>query len=96
MEYVFCTLCKLNNDFFSDNVPTVLLASWPLDVNMWDGEILAGPVPTLFSEDTKASEDGLRNDPNKAHADMRKLARVFFMPEHMGRTAAEALIRKPR
>ncbi len=45
---------------FSDNVPTVRLAEWPLTASMWDGELLNGPVPTLFSEDIKSTEDGLR------------------------------------
>jgi hypothetical protein len=42
-----------------DNCPTVLLGVWKLETNMWDGEVMAGPFPTLFSEDMKASEDGL-------------------------------------
>ena len=36
---------------FSDNVPTVCLAQWPLEASMWDGDVIAGPVPTLFTED---------------------------------------------
>ena len=45
---------------FRDNVPSVLLGSWPMDASMWDGELLTGPVPTLFSEDIKSSEDALK------------------------------------
>jgi len=37
----------------------VLLESWPLEASLWDGEVLAGPVPSLFSEDIKSSEDAL-------------------------------------
>jgi len=40
---------------FSDNVPTILLAKWPLEASIWDGEVLCGPVASLFSEDAKAS-----------------------------------------
>ena len=63
---------------------------------MWDGEDLKGPFPTLFSEDIKKSEDGLLGDPGKAHYDMNKLAKVFFIPEHVSLAAATALLKKPR
>jgi len=36
------------------------LAEWPLRVNMWDGEVLHGPVPALYSEDIKETEDALK------------------------------------
>jgi len=48
-----------------DNLPTVLLTKWPLHGNMWDGEILYGPVPTLWAEDIKASEDALKGKINE-------------------------------
>jgi hypothetical protein len=37
----------------------VLLESWPLEASLRDGEDLAGPVPSLFSEDVKGYEDAL-------------------------------------
>jgi hypothetical protein len=43
----------------------VLLKAWPLEATMWDGEVLSGPVPTLFSEDIKRTEDGLRGKNTK-------------------------------
>jgi len=79
-----------------DNVPTVLLASWPLEANLWDGEILSGPVPSLFSTDVKASEDGLRDSPDRAHADMARLSRMFFMAEHVNLQGAYSVLKKPR
>ena len=126
---------------------------------MWDGEVLSGPVPTLFSEDVKRTEDGLRGkntennytlkfllriygnrltvsyrlgrrkvtlnlwnvllfimiylydefiacynvlkeliigNPDRAHADMLKLARNFFIAEHVTLEKASSLIKKPR
>jgi hypothetical protein len=63
---------------------------------MWDGEVLCGPFPALFSEDSKASEDGLLKHPEKAHADMAKLSRVFFMPEHVSLKTASGIVKKPR
>jgi hypothetical protein len=79
-----------------DNVPTIWLASWPLEVNVWDGETLKGPVPTLFSEDPKATEMGLLKFLDKAHSDMRKMARIFFVPEYVSVTAAMGIVKKPR
>ena len=59
--YKFCnTMIQKNDILFSDNVPTILLASWLLQTVMWDGEDLKGPFPTLFSEDRKKAEDNLR------------------------------------
>jgi hypothetical protein len=79
-----------------DNIPTVLLESWPLAATMWDGDILAGPVPTLFAEDADLSSEALAGDPAKAHGDLAKLYRAFFMPEHLQLTNAVKLLRKPR
>lgn len=86
----------LTSDFRSDTVPTVLLAVWPLEATMWDGEALKGPFPSLFSEDPKKTEDGLRSNPDRAHADMNKIARCFFIPEHISLAAAVAMVKKPR
>jgi hypothetical protein len=33
-----------------DRVPTVLVKEWPLLTNMFDGDQIMGPVPTLFAE----------------------------------------------
>jgi hypothetical protein len=35
-------------------VPTICLARWPLDATLWDGDVIAGPVPTLFTEEVEA------------------------------------------
>jgi hypothetical protein len=63
---------------------------------MWDGDILAGPVPTLFAEDADLSSEALAGDPAKAHGDLAKLYRAFFMPEHLQLADAVELLRKPR
>ena len=63
---------------------------------MWDGEHLLGPVPTLFSEDSKRTEDGLMGNPGRAHADMQKIARNFLVMEHVDLADATALVQKPR
>ncbi len=39
---------------FRDNVPTICLAQWPMESTLWDGDLIAGPVPTLFTEEVEA------------------------------------------
>jgi hypothetical protein len=80
----------------SDNVPAVLIKSWPLASTMWDGDVLAGPVPTLFAEDVEASREAFLDNMAKAHNDLGKLYRAFFMPEHILVDEAADLLRKPR
>jgi hypothetical protein len=63
---------------------------------MWDGDILKGPVPTIFTDDVRATEEGMNGNLERTHADMRRLARAFFMPEHVSPNAAMALVKKPR
>ncbi len=74
----------------------MLLESWPLSATMWDGDILAGPVPTLFAEDADLSSEAITSDPARAHGDLAKLYRAFFMPEHVPLPDAVELLRKPR
>ncbi len=75
---------------------TVLVESWPLSASMWDGDVLAGPIPTLFAEDADLSSEAIASDPAKAHGDLAKLYRTFFMPEHVQLPDAVELLRKPR
>ena len=79
-----------------DNIPTQLVASWPLSCTMFDGDSLAGPVPTLFAEDTEEALEAISTDPVKAHYDISKIHRIFFMPEHVDMDAALAAVKKPR
>jgi hypothetical protein len=68
----------------------------PLCTNMFDGEIAAGPIPILFSEDTRASLEGLNTNAQKAHQDIQHLEKVFFMPEYIDVEEAINLVKKPR
>jgi len=83
-------------NYFSDNVPTVLLAEWNIEANMWDGEILAGPVPTFYAENAAEARAAFMADQIKGHADILKMERIFFMPEVIGLEEALALVKKPR
>ncbi len=77
-------------------MPTQLIASWPLSCTMFDGDVLAGPVPTLFAESTEEALEAITADPGKAHYDVMKIHRMFFMPEHVDLEAAVAAAKKPR
>ena len=72
------------------------LKSWPLETTMFDGDLIAGPFPTLFSEDEDASAAALLADPVKCHWDLMKILRLFFMPEVVSVAVALDLLRKPR
>jgi hypothetical protein len=54
----------------------MLVESWPLSTDMWDGECLAGPLPTLFATDPVLAMDNFNKDLAKAHWDLAKLYKV--------------------
>jgi hypothetical protein len=63
---------------------------------MFDGDVLVGPIPTLFAEDLEEALDAITADPVRAHYDISKIHRMFFMPEHVDMEAAIAAVKKPR
>ena len=74
----------------------MLLQSWDLDTNQFDGELLAGPITTLFSEDAETSTTNIMANPLKAHWDLSKIAKCFVMPENLTMQEAMAYIKKPK
>ena len=80
----------------SDNIASVLVKTWDMDSTLFDGELLAGPVPTLFSENVEASNTSVLADPLKLHWDMMKICKCFIMYESMSVVEAQAYIKKPR
>jgi hypothetical protein len=54
----------------------MLVHSWPLSTEMWDGEVLAGPIPTLFSEDPISTMEAIKKETAKLHWDLSKLYKV--------------------
>jgi hypothetical protein len=63
---------------------------------MFNGELAAGPVPALFSEDEEASQEALLANPRKAHQDLQRAMKIFFMPELVELEEALTLVKKPR
>ncbi len=52
-------------EFSSDTVPCVLIKSWNLDGEWFDGDILAGPMPTLFLTNPPATLEAIIAAPEK-------------------------------
>ena len=77
-------------------MPTIHINTWPLSVTLFDGEIAGGPVPTLFASDEAAALNGVNSDLGKAHWDVNKLSKVFFISESVYLKEALALLKKPR
>ena len=86
----------MSSPYYSDNVPTMLIQSWSLDCQMFEGETVAGPVPTLFGEDPTASVAAISKNTERAFTDYQRLVRVFFMPEVIQPEDAPHLVKKPR
>ena len=82
--------------FCSDNIPTIKIKSWPADSTLFDGDLMAGPYPTLFSSNMDASLTGIKGDPRKAHWDIMKISRLIFMPENIDFDEAVQIVKKPR
>ncbi len=87
--YIFISLS-------SDNLPVIKLQTWPLAAELFDGDILKGPIPTLFADAPEEAEAAIRAAPIRAHSDLQRLMRCFFMAESLDPSAALKLIKAPR
>jgi hypothetical protein len=72
------------------------LVGWQMNCAMFDGDLAAGPIPTLFSEDCNSSLENLKINVKKAHHDLQRAAKAFLMPELLTLEEATLLIKKPR
>ena len=77
-------------------MPTIHINTWPLSATLFDGEVAGGVVPVLFATDEAAALDSITSDMAKAHWDVNKLNKVFFISESINLKEALALIKKPR
>jgi hypothetical protein len=62
---------------------------------MWDGDEIAGPVPTLYTEDVENATAAIMKDVARAHLDLSRISRVFFIPEHVDMAKAALLVKNP-
>jgi hypothetical protein len=67
----------------ADNCVNVQVARIPLKVEMFDGMIVAGPVPTLFASDQQAASKGLMDNADTTLEDLFKLNGKFVFMEHL-------------
>jgi len=72
------------------------IKTWDIDASLFDGDLMAGPIPLLFSEDPEAATTNLKADPLKAHWDLMKVVRCFFLAESLNLQEALAYVKKPR
>jgi hypothetical protein len=79
-----------------DRVPAVLLAEWNLACEMFDGKVISGPVPTLFSDRPEAAKSALVTDPEKAFADLSEILRKLVIHEYVPPSASWGIVLKPR
>lgn len=77
-------------------MPTVLVKSWGVNATLFDGDVAAGVVPTLFSADPEASRSAINKDVYKAHYDINRLNKAFFMAENVTGREAINIIKKAR
>ncbi len=91
MQISYCKNCLPR-----DRVPAVLLAEWNLACEMFDGEVISGPVPTLFSDRPEAAKAALVGDPEKAFADLGKILRKLVIHEYVLLAAGWGVVLKPR
>ena len=77
-------------------MPAILLESRSLAANLFEGDVLAGLVPTLFADDPDAAERAITSDTAQAQWDINKINKVFMVPENIGLKDAVSLLKKPR
>ena len=81
---------------FRDNIPAVRLSAWPLQGDIFDGDVAAGPVPTLFSQEPEVTVQNIIDNLAKAHHDIQRLAKVFFLMESVLLADCPAILKMPR
>ena len=74
----------------------MVVHSWPLEALLFEGDIIAGPIPTCFAEDVGVAKEAITGDPSKSHWDVQKMTRAFFKPESITVKEAQAVAKKAR
>ena len=68
---------------FRDAVASVLLAEWPLEANLFDCDIIEGPVPRLFTSDLEQAKSLFTTNLDLAYKDLTRLMGKFFSTENL-------------
>ncbi len=67
-----------------------------MNADLFDGDLLGGPVPTLFAGNESKAIDEMDQNPEKTHWDIQKLSKMFYRPEYVTPEEAEEIVKKPR
>ena len=72
------------------------ITTWHLTGSLFDGEVAAGLVPTLFAIDPVATLAALKAEYIKAHADITKVNKVLSTHESVSVVEAISVLKKAR
>jgi hypothetical protein len=79
-----------------DSIAAVTLATFPVLCDLFDGNIGAGPVPTLFSADPDGTVEKMKGNPRAAHQICQALATRLLTLEQLSGAKALELGLNPR
>ena len=77
----------------ADNSVSVLIQDFELRAMYFDGDVINGVVPVLFSSDPVASRTALTNNPPAALVMLNRILNRFLLPEHISLLAATRYLR---
>ena len=89
-------LYKHHISLHRDAVASVLLQEWPLSANMFDGEVLEGPVPRLFTSSLDDAKSNFTTHLDLAYKDISRLMAKLFIPENLSPLNALAYLHNPK
>jgi hypothetical protein len=81
---------------FRDAVATVLLQEWPLSTALFDGEVLEGPVPRLFTSSYDDAKSNFTTNLDLAYKDISRVLAKIFIPENLSPLSALAYLHNPK
>jgi hypothetical protein len=79
----------------ADNCVNIQVARIPFKVELFNGDLAAGPVPILFSSDRAATINGLMEHADTALEDLGKLNSRFYFMEHLSMEEALTYLADP-
>ena len=71
------------------------LGEWPIQAEMWDGEVLAGPVPRFFSANPSEAVRAMKDNPELVWKDLNKINSKLFVAENVAAVRAFDMLSNP-
>jgi len=78
----------------AENTVSVLVSTFKLNADMFDGDSIAGPVPLIFTPDRDATVAAFAANPDNLHADISAINERFLQMEHLTLDEAVAYLQK--